>query len=154
MIASKRLHLAAAVLCFSLLSTAPFAAGPPPDSPGLSPELKEIGKLVKAGEYEAAIPRLKAVLKDEPDNADALNWLGFSNRKLGRFDSSLDWYMKALASDPDHLGANEYLGELYVQTGEMDKADEQLKKLESLCPFGCEELDDLKEAIAEAGKQN
>ncbi len=54
--------------------------------------------------------------------------------------------------DPDHKGANEYLGELYVQTGQMALAREHLEKLDDLCTFGCEEYDDLKAVVeAQAG---
>ncbi|MEQ9328744.1 MAG: tetratricopeptide repeat protein [Rhodospirillales bacterium] len=145
-----------ALLVALSLSTAvvSHAAGPQPDAAReLSAALKEAWADVKAERYEAGIGKLEAIVAGEPGNADALSWLGFANRKLGRFDISYGWYEKALAIDPDHLGANEYLGELYVQTGEMEKAEGQLGKLEKLCPFGCEELDDLKEAIAEARKK-
>ena len=56
-------------------------------------------------------------------------------------------YKKALAIDPDHRGANEYLGELYLQTGDLAKARVRLDKLDGICFFGCEEYDDLKRAI-------
>ncbi len=62
--------------------------------------------------------------------------------------SALTYYTKALALDPDHKGAREYLGELYVETGQLDKAKEQLVVLTRLCPTGCEELEDLQKAIA------
>jgi tetratricopeptide (TPR) repeat protein len=78
-----------------------------------------------------------------------LNYLGYSHRKLGHFDESLVWYQKALAANPNHRGANEYLGELYLQMGDLAKAEERLNKLDDLCFFGCEEYDDLKQEIAE-----
>jgi len=53
-----------------------------------------------------------------------------------------------LAIDPEHRGANEYLGELYLQTNDLAKAKERLNKLDDICYFGCEEFDDLKSAIA------
>ncbi|TPN64274.1 tetratricopeptide repeat protein, partial [Mesorhizobium sp. B1-1-5] len=53
----------------------------------------------------------------------------------------------ALELQPDHKAAHEYLGELYVETGDMDKAKEQLASLEKLCPAGCDELSDLRQAI-------
>ncbi len=57
-------------------------------------------------------------------------------------------YQKALAIKPDHRGANEYIGELYLETGKPAKARERLKVLDSACFFGCEEYDELKAAIA------
>lgn len=102
---------------------------------------------VKAQNFTAAIPLLQNVVQRDPKNADAWNYLGFSNRKLGNFPEALADYEKALAIDPDHLGANEYLGELYLQTGDMPKAQERLAKLDKLCTFGCEEYRTLKAAI-------
>ena len=48
---------------------------------------------------------------------------------------------------PEHKSAREYLGELYVETGNMEKAREQLAVLARLCPGGCEEREDLQKAI-------
>jgi hypothetical protein len=59
-----------------------------------------------------------------------------------------------LQIDPQHRGANEYLGELYLQIGQLDKAEERLEVLDKECFFGCEEFDELKEAIADYRKQN
>ena len=103
---------------------------------------------VKAGKYAAAIPLLEKVVARDGKNADAWNYLGFSNRKLGKFSEALADYEKALAINPDHLGANEYLGELYLETGDMPKAEERLAKLDRLCIFGCEEYRTLKAAVA------
>ena len=50
---------------------------------------------------------------------------------------------------PDHKAAREYLGELYVETGHMEKAKEQLAVLTKLCPGGCDEREDLQKAIAD-----
>lgn len=105
-------------------------------------------KAVKAGKYANAIKLLKKVVKKDARNADAWNYLGFSNRKLEKYDASLVAYKNALAINPKHRGANEYLGELYLQTDKLAKAKTQLKTLGKICTSGCEELDDLKQAIA------
>lgn len=103
---------------------------------------------VKAGNYDRAIRLLQGVVSKDPGNADAWNYLGFSHRKLNDYKKSLTAYRKALAINPRHKGALEYLGELYVQTGKIEKARAQLQKLNDVCGFfGCEELDDLKAAI-------
>lgn len=105
-------------------------------------------KAVKVGNYAAALTLLqKAVVKDAKD-ANAWNLIGYSQRKLKRFDEALVSYKKALAIKPDHLGANEYIGELYLETGKLALAKERLKVLDSACFFGCEEYDELKAAIA------
>jgi tetratricopeptide (TPR) repeat protein len=120
----------------------------PSAPPTVQPSDYELGvKAVKAGDYQRALGLLQKVVQGEPRNADAWNYVGFSHRKLKQFDQSLAAYQKALAINPDHRGANEYLGELYLMTGEPQKAQERLAKLQRLCPRGCEEYDDLKKAV-------
>jgi len=105
-------------------------------------------KAVKAGDFPGAVTLLGKVVQKDPKNADAWNYIGFADRKLGKFPDSLAAYEKALAIQPNHLGANEYLGELYVQTGEGAKANQQLAKLEKLCGTSCDEFKELKTAIS------
>lgn len=102
---------------------------------------------VEAGNYRRALELMEQVVRSEPDNADAWNYIGFSSRKLNRFEQALAAYQQALDIDPEHRGANEYLGELYLQMGELDKARERLRVLDKACTFGCEEFDDLEKAI-------
>ncbi len=135
----------AALLTVGLASGA-MAAGSSSSSKPSKLDVAE--KAVKAGNYTRALVLLKKVIADEPKNADAWNWIGFSHRNLKQFDEALSAYQKALATDPEHRGANEYLGELYLKTGKPAKAKERLKKLDDICTFGCEEYDDLKQAIA------
>ncbi len=104
-------------------------------------------KLVDAGDYAGAIPLLQKSIAADPTNADAHNYLGFSHRKLGIVDVALTHYGKALELKPKHRGANEYLGELYLDLGQMDKAKERLAVLDGACFFGCEEYRELKAKI-------
>ncbi|PCI06115.1 MAG: hypothetical protein COB78_03820 [Hyphomicrobiales bacterium] len=87
--------------------------------------------LAYAGYYEDAI----VVLTSAPDQGDPriLNMLGFSNRKSGRMDVALNYYSKAVATDPDFSLVREYLGEAYIQLGLMEKAREQLTQIERIC---------------------
>ena len=73
--------------------------------------------------------------------------LGYTLRKTGDFKTSLTYYTKAIEMQPEHKAAREYLGELYVETGQIDRAREQLDALAKLCPAGCEEREDLQKAI-------
>ena len=111
-------------------------------------------ELINDKKYQQAITELDEALHDDPDNADMLNLVAYSHRKLGHFEIALDYYQQALQIDPEHLGANEYLGELYLQIGQLDKAKERLEVLDKECFFGCEEYDELEEAIADYRKQN
>jgi hypothetical protein len=104
-------------------------------------------ELINEGEYEDAIAKLKKVERDAPNDADVLNYLGYASRKLGKNEDSLAYYTRALQADPNHKGANEYLGELYLQMGDLAKAEAQRAKLDQLCSFGCAELQALKAAI-------
>src|SRR4028119_909481 len=108
--------------------------------------------LVKERRFEEALPLLRRVIGRDPGNADAYNYLAFSQRKVGLLDEAMSNYMRPLDLDPDHIGAREYLGELYLQLGQRDKAEEQLAILVRLCPLGCEPREDLAQAIAASNR--
>ncbi len=112
------------------------------------PTLADVRVMIKSERWDAAIRTLKTIVANSPNNADALNLLGYSLRKSGDYDNALGFYLKALKINPRHKGANEYLGELYVETGQMAKAKAQLEVLAKLCGnTSCEEYQDLAEAI-------
>ena len=96
--------------------------------------------------YDEAKGYLQKVLAAKPDDADALNLMGFTERKLGDPGQSLEYYNKALALNPKHLGANEYLGELYLELKEPNLAEQRLAVLQQACG-NCEEYTELKEKI-------
>jgi tetratricopeptide (TPR) repeat protein len=117
------------------------------DRPATHRDYRNALKAIKAGEYARASGLLEKVVAKDPKNADAWNNLGYSERHRNNFDKSLAAYQRALAIKPRHRGANEYLGELYLQMGDVPQARERLKILKKLCPRGCEEADELAEAI-------
>ncbi len=104
-------------------------------------------KLVEAGDYAGAIPLLKKTIAADPTNTNAQNYLGYSHRKLGDVDLALAHYGMALELKPEHRAANEDLGELYLELGQLDKAKRHLKVLDDACFFGCEEYRELKTKI-------
>jgi len=110
-------------------------------------DLKPILKLIASGDFDAAINELHNELDVDPDNSDVMALLGFSYRKSGNYEDALTFYQWALRSEPKHIGANEYLGELYLQTNQFDKAVRQLEILDNLCRSGCKEFTKLKNAI-------
>ena len=104
------------------------------------------GKIKKAiKRYEKAQKLLIKSNKKKPLQADTLNYLGFTTRKLGDYEGGEKYYLMGLEIEPDHNGINEYLGELYIATNRIDLAKERLKVLESC---NCEEYSELKEIIA------
>ena len=94
--------------------------------------------------YSKAYEKLKKAYAKEKKNPDILNYLGYTLRKTGELGKAEIYYLKGLELDAGHLGINEYLGELYVQTGRVELAKERLQVL-SGC--NCEEYDELKELI-------
>lgn len=106
-------------------------------------------KAAEQKDFATAVPLLQKAIANDPDNADAYNLLGYSQRNLGDFDAAFASYGKALAINPKHKGAHEYIGEAYLQTGNLAKAEEHLKKLDDICFFGCDEYDELKNKIAQ-----
>ncbi|MEX0628143.1 MAG: tetratricopeptide repeat protein [Cucumibacter sp.] len=113
------------------------------------PTLDDARDLIDAGRYSAAIRVLNDLVGLFPNDADVFNLMGYSLRKLQRYDQAEEFYLHALDLDPQHLGANEYLGELYVETGQLDKAQQRLAVLQNACG-SCEEYDELAELIADA----
>ncbi len=99
------------------------------------------------GKFQVAIKHLERAARISPNNPDVYNLLGYSHRKLDQLEKAFDYYWKALKLDPRHLGANEYIGELYLRTNNIKKAEEHLAVLDDVCLFGCDEYDELKDAI-------
>ena len=103
------------------------------------------GKLDKANKrYEKALKLLVKSNKSKPNKPDTLNYLGFTTRKLGDYENGEKYYLQGLEIEPNHIGINEYLGELYVATNRLNLAKERLKILENC---NCEEYTELKEII-------
>ena len=111
-------------------------------------------KAIKSEKFAVAIPLLEGVVKRDATNADAYNWLAYATRKSGDPAASIPIYQKALALDPKHRGAHEYIGEAYLILGDLAKAREHLSRLDSLCFFSCEEYRDLKKAVEQYEKKN
>lgn len=136
-------------LTFALVSGAAYGMGGDSDSDKpVDPNYAAAKQLIEDGKYAEAIPLLEQVVAGDDENANAFNYLGYSNRQLGHHDAALTHYQKALAIEPRHRGANEYLGELYLTLGDLPKAEERLDVLDGACFFGCDEYTELKNAIA------
>ena len=104
---------------------------------------------LQAGNTAAALPHLNLALKRFPENADVHNELGFAYRRMKQLDKAFEHYKRALAINPSHRGAHEYIGEAYLMQGDLLSAERHLTALRSICVLPCEELQDLEKAIAE-----
>ena len=121
------------------------------ETPAPPKELSEARVALDAKNYAGAEELLMKAVKVSPDNADAWNLLGYATRKQGKKDVAERHYSKALSLNASHKGALEYMGMLFIETGRIEQARENLKKLDVACFFGCDEFDRLKKAI-ETGK--
>ncbi len=113
-------------------------------------ELEPARTLIEKKDWAGAAQALATFTRANPGNADGFNLLGYSYRHLKRYDESLAAYNKALALDPRHRGAHEYIGETYLQLGQLDKAKVHLDALDRICKISCEEFRDLKKAYEAA----
>ena len=106
-------------------------------------------RAVEKKDWAEAVRRFERAEVRYPDNADLQNSLGFSYRNQKQFDLAFKHYKRAIALDPRHRGAHEYIGEAYLITGNLAGAQQHLAALKQICLLPCEELTDLERAIAE-----
>jgi len=116
-----------------------------------TPDLAKIKEQIEGDQAAEAESSLRNLLAEDPGNPDILNLLGYASRKQGRWQASRTFYTQALTIDPEHKGALEYMGELELETGDVEAARDLLQRLRKQCPDGCEELDDLLLAFSEKG---
>ena len=150
-----------------MLSTSLMAAGSDSSSDSSSNEeslykdavklVKRAGKLEKKDKtdkakklYTQAFNKLEKAYKTDKKNPDILNYMGFTTRKTGNFEKAEKFYLEGLSLKPNHNGINEYLGELYVQTNRLDKANERLEVLKSC---NCKEYSELELIIKTKGSK-
>ena len=125
------------------------AATPMPSAPtkNLTTDLTAIRSLIASKNFSSALASLKIADRNYPNNADINNLLGYSARNLKQNKAAATYYTKALRINPNHLGALEYQGELFMVTKKISAAKSNLAKLKRLCGVNCEEYLDLKKAI-------
>ena len=128
----------------------PTQAAPTPTpvaAKSVNSELAKVTTLLNANNFKQALADLKIIDSEFKNNADVNNLLGYSSRKLKQYKPAATYYEKALKLNPNHLGALEYQGELFVLTNKVPAAKKNLAKLEKLCGLKCGEYLDLKKAI-------
>ena len=156
------------VIVFTLLLSSSLMAAGSDSSSGSSSDkeslyeeavklVKRAGKLEKKDKtdkakklYSRAFNKLEKAYKSDKKNPDILNYMGFTTRKTGNFEKAEKFYLEGLSLKPNHNGINEYLGELYVQTNRIDKANERLEVLKSC---NCKEYGELELIIKTKGSK-
>ena len=156
------------VIVFTLLLSSSLMAAGSDSSSGSSSDkeslyedavklVKRAGKLEKKDKtdkakklYSQAFNKLEKAYKSDKKNPDILNYMGFTTRKTGNFERAEKFYLEGLSLKPNHNGINEYLGELYVQTNRIDKANERLEVLKSC---NCKEYSELELIIKTKGSK-
>jgi len=151
------------ILALAMILSAAFALPGPvlamgSDTPSVAkaaenPDYANGKKAVDEKNYQVAVNHLTKAAEKNPRDADTQNLLGFSHRKLGNFDKAFEHYRVALTIDPKHRGAHEYIGEAYLETNQLAKAEEHMKALENLCAI-CAERRDLDRAIKDYKRKN
>ena len=150
------------IILISLMSQYAYSAGSDSSEDSKSNYYDDAKKLVKrAGKlekkekidkakklYSQAFKKLEKAYSSEKKNPDILNYMGYTSRKIGNFEQAEKFYLTGLSIKPDHNGINEYLGELYVQTNRIDKANERLDVLKNC---NCEEYKELELIIKTRG---
>ena len=137
-------------LCIAVVLTLPIAAwsvGTEEDGPTVDPDFAAGRRAIDDRQWEAAIRLLKSAALRDTRNADIENYLGFTNRKLGRMDEAFAHYERALKLNPRHRGAHEYAGEASLMVGDLAAAERHLDALKTICLLPCEELEDLQREV-------
>ncbi len=145
--------VAAGLACAAIAAFAPIAAADPdevdPDLAARDADYAAGKKAVETKNWTDAVRLFKRAELRHPDHADLQNSLGFSYRNLKQFELALTHYKRAIAIDPRHRGAHEYIGEAYLMMGNLADAEKHLAALKAICLLPCEELTDLERAIAQ-----
>ncbi len=142
-----------------LIAAFGFAAAPAwanlggDESESSDPAFVDGRKAVESQDWNRAIELLSRAVQADPANADAHNLLGYAYRKKGAFAASFEHYEEALRLNPQHKHAHEYIGEAYLLTDNLPKAESHLAELQKICtPIPCEEFKELKRAVEEYKK--
>lgn len=135
----------ALLVCWTVVPGHAAMGDPSPNDP---PWLATARADLKAQRFEQMAEALRVA--NATSSADWHNLLGYALRKKTPPDLATAevHYKRALEIDPKHRLALEYYGELFLMKGDLAGAEAMLARLDKACFFGCEELRDLKAAIA------
>jgi Flp pilus assembly protein TadD len=140
---------------FTLSAQVPYANIPEEDEvESTGPNFEAAVRAIEKKDWNAAIESLNKAQEKSKDNADIHNLLGYVYRNLRKYEQAFKHYEQAIKLNPRHRSAREYLGEAYLLTNNLEKAQDEFRRLEDLCPRGCQQLDMLKAKIEEFQKKS
>ena len=113
-------------------------------------DLSKIVIQVRNENFSEALTDLEKYVYENPNDSNGWNYIGFVSRKLKKFDDAERYYSVGLEISPNHVGILEYQGELYIETNRLEMAKQNLKKLNDLCIFNCNERNELRDLIVSA----
>jgi Flp pilus assembly protein TadD len=147
----KNLRHWSCVAALALTATWAHAADTPEPAPQIEPVSQPLAVAraqIKAKQWDKAAAELQRL--NLVRDADWHNLSGYVQRKKAQPDlaAAERHYNEALRLNPQHRGALEYAGELYLMKGDLPQAEQRLAMLQKACIAGCEELNDLKQAVA------
>ena len=83
----------------------------------------------KLGQIELAVTDLESIVKREPENAQALNALGYTLiDKTNQIEKGLEYIKKALKLEPDDPAIHDSMGWAYYRLGQYDEALKYLRR--------------------------
>ena len=154
---ARRWHSAFAALAVASALVAPPAFAEPfetnPNAAASDTDYAAGKQAMEKKNWPEAAKRFQQAALRDPDNADLQNYLGYTHRNLKQFDLAFKYYNRAIALNPRHRGAHEYIGEAYLMVNDLPNAEKHLAALREICLLPCEELGDLEKAIADYRKK-
>jgi Tfp pilus assembly protein PilF len=142
-------HLLALLALLILLTGLSVAGAATSDPTPSDPEwLVTVRQELKAKQIDAALATLRKAA--DTGSAEWHNLMGYTLRSRTPADlaAAETHYRKALEIEPRHRSALEYYGELFLMKNDLAGAEAMLERLGKACRFGCEELRDLRAAVA------
>jgi Flp pilus assembly protein TadD len=142
-----RLQSIAAAALLALAALSPTWAADTPEPATKANNLTAARAQIAQKNWAAAVTELKKV--NDTGSADWNNLMGYCLRRSDAPDyaAAESFYNEALRINPQHRGALEYSGELYLITNDLAKAEARLAALDKACALPCDEYTALKKSV-------
>ena len=102
---------------------------------------------IDQGKYEEAKQNLLIIIKNNKQDAEVYNLLGYTERQLQNYIIAIKYYKIALSINEDYTGAHHYIAMAYLELDDIDNAKYHLNQLDLICLFGCEDFFEVKNKI-------